>query len=151
MRHRLPSGLQFRGLRHLPSGQAFEAFQRFGFSSCRLFTEPTAEMHALLQDNLAHGYPALLAVESEDQMSGHNLVVDGYRETDHKHHMNFGYGGAMDGWYSIAETEEQFVIYNMMGQEMARGAAKYAIPVSNLPKGVYIIRIGLQSGKFIVK
>lgn len=96
-------------------GQAHEAFRRFGFENCVLFTEPTEEMHALLQDNLAHGYPALLAVESEDQQSGHNLVVDGYRAEDNKYHMNFGYGGQIDGWYSIPDPDFYYNLTRLEG------------------------------------
>lgn len=35
--------------------------------------------------------------------AGHNVVVDGYRESDGKFHMNFGYGGAYDNWYDIPD------------------------------------------------
>lgn len=181
--------------------QAYEAYQRFGFENALLFTEPTEEMHALLQDNLAHGYPAHLAVESEDQQSGHNLVVDGYREEDHKYHLNFGYGGQIDGWYSIpdsnfyygltrlegiilniiptevsvneyvknnlelypnpatdvifiknrAENETEYAIFNVVGQEVQSGIADGQISISNLDNGLYIIKIGNQTAKFIVE
>ena len=83
--------------------QAYEAYQRFGFTDCVLFREPTKEMYELLISNLRAGYPAHLAVENPAGTVGHNLVVDGYRESDGKFHMNLGYGGPMDNWYDLPD------------------------------------------------
>lgn len=180
--------------------QAYEAFRRFGFDDCVLFKEPTDEMHALLQQNLRDGYPAHLAVESPDLQSGHNVVVDGYRESDGKYHMNFGYGGAIDGWYSIPDPnfyygltklegiilniipknaavneieatsveffpnptndiihfdldgkETDYSIYNVAGQKVMNGTATESVDVSNLNKGLYIIKIGERAARFVVE
>ena len=83
--------------------QAFEAYQRFGFTDCQLFREPDSLMYATLISNLQAGYPAHLAVENPAGTVGHNVVVDGYRETDGKFHINFGYGGTLDNWYDIPD------------------------------------------------
>ena len=83
--------------------QAFEAYQRFGFTDCQLFREPDSTMYATLISNLQAGYPAHLAVENPAGTVGHNVVVDGYRETDGKFHINFGYGGTLDDWYDIPD------------------------------------------------
>lgn len=83
--------------------QAYAAYQRFGFTDCKLFREPTDEMYATLIANLQDGYPAHLAVENNAGTSGHNVVVDGYREEDGKFHINFGWGGSMDNWYSLPD------------------------------------------------
>lgn len=83
--------------------QAFEAYQRFGFTDCVLFREPDSLMYATLISNLKAGYPAHLAVENPAGTAGHNVVVDGYRESDGKFHMNFGYGGSYDNWYDIPD------------------------------------------------
>ena len=95
--------------------QAYEAYKRFGFDDCVLIKEPTDEMHALLIDNLRNGYPAHLAVESPDGQAGHNVVVDGYRESDGKYHMNFGYGGSIDGWYSIPDPNFYYGLTKLEG------------------------------------
>ena len=84
--------------------QAFEAYQRFGFTDCVLFREPSDEMYTILISNLQAGYPAHLAVENPAGTVGHNVVVDGYRESDGKFHINFGYGGALDNWYDIPDA-----------------------------------------------
>ena len=83
--------------------QAFEAYQRFGFTDCLLFREPDSLMYAILISNLQDGYPAHLAVENPAGTVGHNVVVDGYREKDGKFHINFGYGGTLDNWYDIPD------------------------------------------------
>ena len=83
--------------------QAFEAYQRFGFTDCVLYREPSDEMYATLISNLQAGYPAHLAVENSAGTVGHNVVVDGYRESDGKFHINFGYGGSLDNWYDIPD------------------------------------------------
>lgn len=83
--------------------QAFDAYQRFGFTDCVLFREPDSLMFATLISNLKAGYPAHLAVENPAGTTGHNVVVDGYRESDGKFHMNFGYGGSYDNWYDIPD------------------------------------------------
>ena len=83
--------------------QAFAAYQRFGFTDCQLFRDPDSLMYAILISNLQNGYPAHLAVENNAGTSGHNVVVDGYRESDGKFHVNFGWGGYKDNWYKIPD------------------------------------------------
>ena len=83
--------------------QAYEAYQRFGFTDCVLIREPDSLMYATLISNLQAGYPAHLAVENPAGTVGHNVVVDGYRESDGKFHINFGYGGTLDNWYDIPD------------------------------------------------
>ena len=83
--------------------QAYEAYQRFGFTDCMLIREPDSTMYATLISNLQAGYPSHLAVENPAGTVGHNVVVDGYRESDGKFHINFGYGGTLDNWYDIPD------------------------------------------------
>lgn len=83
--------------------QAYDAYQRFGFENCQLLTEPDSAMYALLISNIQAGYPAHLAVENAAGTSGHNVVVDGYRESDGKFHLNFGWGGYKDNWYKLPD------------------------------------------------
>ena len=85
-------------------GQAFAAYQRFGFTECKLFRDPTDEMYEILISNIQAGYPAHLAVENPAGTVGHNVVVDGYRESDGKFHINFGWGGPLDDWYDIPDA-----------------------------------------------
>lgn len=95
--------------------QAFDAYKRFGFDDCVLFREPDSVMYATLISNLRDGYPAHLAVENPEGTVGHNVVVDGYREDNGKFHINFGYGGAMDGWYDIPDPNFYYGMTKMEG------------------------------------
>ena len=95
--------------------QAFEAYQRFGFTDCQLFREPDSLMYATLISNLQAGYPAHLAVEDPSGTYGHNVVVDGYREIDGKFHINFGYGGSLDNWYDIPDPNFYYGMTQMEG------------------------------------
>lgn len=95
--------------------QAYEAYQRFGFTDCQLFREPDSIMYATLISNLRDGYPAHLAVENPAGTVGHNVVVDGYRETDGKFHINFGYGGSLDDWYDIPDPNFFYGMTKMEG------------------------------------
>ena len=95
--------------------QAFEAYQRFGFTDCVLFRDPDSLMYATLISNLQAGYPAHLAVENPAGTVGHNVVVDGYRESDGKFHINFGYGGTLDNWYDIPDPNFYYGMTKMEG------------------------------------
>ena len=95
--------------------QAFAAYQRFGFTECQLFREPDETMYATLISNLQAGYPAHLAVENPEGTVGHNVVVDGYRESDGKFHINFGYGGSLDNWYDIPDPDFYYGMTKMEG------------------------------------
>ena len=95
--------------------QAFEAYQRFGFTDCQLFREPDSVMYATLISNLQAGYPAHLAVENPAGTVGHNVVVDGYRESDGKFHVNFGYGGSLDNWYDIPDPNFYYGMTKLEG------------------------------------
>ncbi len=104
--------------------QAYEAYQRFGFTDCMLIREPDSTMYATLISNLQAGYPAHLAVENPAGTVGHNVVVDGYRESDGKFHINFGYGGTLDNWYDIPDpnfyygmTKVEGIILNIIPKD----------------------------------
>ena len=104
--------------------QAYEAYQRFGFTDCMLIREPDSTMYATLISNLKAGYPAHLAVENPTGTVGHNVVVDGYRESDGKFHINFGYGGTLDNWYDIPDpnfyygmTKVEGIILNIIPKD----------------------------------
>ena len=95
--------------------QAFAAYQRFGFTDCLLFRDPDSLMYATLISNLQAGYPAHLAVENPAGTVGHNVVVDGYRESDGKFHINFGYGGTLDNWYDIPDPSFYYGMTKLEG------------------------------------
>lgn len=49
------------------------------------------------------------------------------------------------------EKDAEYVIYNAMGQEVKRGTTNHQISISDLNKGLYIIKIGGKSGKLVIE
>ncbi|MFH2096233.1 MAG: C10 family peptidase, partial [Bacteroidota bacterium] len=52
--------------------------------------------------NIIDSLPVHLAVVDPSWSSGHNVVIDGYN-TDNYYHLNFGWGGASNGWYLLPD------------------------------------------------
>jgi hypothetical protein len=101
--------------------QALQAYQRFGFTTSRLESEDIPELYMDISSDIIHARPVHLAIESQDETTGHNVVVDGYN-TDEYYHLNFGWGSAYDGWY-LLPTELPF------GLTMIEGAIVNIKPI----------------------
>jgi len=84
-------------------GQALDAYLRFGETDVVLLDDTDPDLYLLLEAEMRHGRPAHLAVVDPAGQSGHNLVVDGYDSGDGRFHLNFGWGGAYDGWYLLPD------------------------------------------------
>jgi hypothetical protein len=82
--------------------QAYQAYQRFNFTSSLLYMGESQEMFNILSHNIRQAIPAHIAVVNEGWTVGHNMVVDGYN-TDDFYHINFGWGGSYNGWYHIPD------------------------------------------------
>ncbi|MBM3318141.1 MAG: C10 family peptidase [Candidatus Eisenbacteria bacterium] len=83
-------------------GQAFDAFRRFAFADCRLVFDTDPDLYPDMAAQMQNALPVHLAVVDPDWTMGHNLVVDGYN-TDSYFHLNFGWGGAYNGWYLLPQ------------------------------------------------
>jgi hypothetical protein len=82
--------------------QAFAAYKRFYCTTCTLLRDNDSNVYGRLAKNMINAMPAHLAVVDESWTTGHNLVVDGYN-TDDFFHLNFGWGGAYNGWYLLPD------------------------------------------------
>lgn len=82
--------------------QAFDAYQRFGFTTAELLQADDPELFNRMSQNIKDTLPVHLAVVNPQWTSGHNVVVDGYN-TDEYYHLNFGWGGTSNGWYLLPE------------------------------------------------
>lgn len=80
--------------------QAYEAYQRFAFSGSRLAFDSDPELYSDLALGMQQALPAHLAVVDPGWTMGHNVVIDGWN-TDNYFHLNFGWGGAYNGWYLL--------------------------------------------------
>ncbi len=83
--------------------QAYDAYMRFGFDSCELLGESADSLTERMAQNMMDAMPVHLAIIDEGPQYGHNVVVDGYN-TDGFFHINFGWGGSSNGWYSFPLT-----------------------------------------------
>ena len=82
--------------------QAWDAFQRFGFTDAVLLYENDTNFLSTMAQNMIDARPAQLAMVNQAWNSGHNVVLDGYN-TNNYYHINFGWGGAYNGWYLLPQ------------------------------------------------
>jgi len=82
--------------------QAVESYLRFGFSGISFFENTDTTLFNTLSQNMKDARPAHLAIVDPGWTTGHNVVVDGYN-TDEYYHLNFGWGGAYNGWYLLPD------------------------------------------------
>ena len=61
---------------------------------------PWTQISPILQSDLGNGYPIFCQAWSDNKIGAHSFVVDGYN-TDGTYHINFGWGGYMNGWYDL--------------------------------------------------
>lgn len=58
-----------------------------------------------ITEDIRHGRPVILGIKllTLDRFwTGHAIVVDGYNQSTREYHMNFGWGGDNDGWYTVS-------------------------------------------------
>lgn len=67
-----------------------------------------------MRENIISGNPVQLAIEASRTGDGHALVVDGYRKTDGKYHLNWGWfnNKSINGWYDIENWTDASSGYN---------------------------------------
>ncbi|MDP8221683.1 MAG: C10 family peptidase [Candidatus Stygibacter frigidus] len=82
--------------------QAYDAFLKFNFTESQLIDESTPDFYQHIAQNVMDGLPVHFASVTPAWDSGHNFVVDGYN-TDEFFHINFGWGGAYNGWYLLPD------------------------------------------------
>lgn len=84
--------------------------------------ELTLELESMINPNLDAGYPVLLCIYKQ-LGGGHAIVADGYgyNYSSAYYHLNLGWGGIDDAWYSLPDVKDyDFVggcIYNAFPQE----------------------------------
>jgi hypothetical protein len=90
--------------------QAWESFQRFGFSESYVIYPTDTSLNTQIANNIKVALPVQLGLLVDPPGSGgHNVVVDGYN-TDAFYHFNFGWGGSANGWYTLPPTN---IAYNL--------------------------------------
>ncbi|MCD4782712.1 MAG: C10 family peptidase [Candidatus Eremiobacteraeota bacterium] len=74
---------------------------RFGFVKTYMEDYNTGFNPTKIISNVKNGYPVIISILTAD--SGHSLNLDGYDDSNETYHLNFGWGGASDGWYSLPD------------------------------------------------
>ncbi len=117
--------------------QIVDAFNRFNFEGFELLDNDSEDLFERMSSNMMEGKPVHLAIVTPEWDAGHNIVVDGYNDTDH-YHLNFGWGGNSDGWYTLFE----YIPYNLTVVEGAvvdiQRIQAYAMFPDQIPMTAYV-------------
>ena len=108
----------------------------------RSYGTSTANWIAMLKSELDAGRP--LVYEGFGNGSGHSFVVDGYNSSSY-FHMNFGWSGYMDGWYSVSDITPG--AYNFTGDQ---GAIKGIHPATYTPSTGQVLAGATATGEVFI-
>ena len=73
---------------------------KFDYDSASLYSENPTTFYNMLSDNMQSAQPAYLSITGD---GGHAIIADGYNSGDDTYHLNYGWGGSSDGWYSLPD------------------------------------------------
>lgn len=82
--------------------QAHQAYLKFNFDGVLLIDETTLDFYEQIAQNMMDAFPVHFASVTPAGDAGHNFVIDGYN-TNEYYHINFGWGGAYNGWYLLPD------------------------------------------------
>ncbi len=82
--------------------QAYSAYQNFNFNTIDILYDGDTTIYSRLIQNIIDSLPAHLALVDSAWSMGHNVVVDGY-DSNGFFHINFGWGGSNNGWYTLPD------------------------------------------------
>lgn len=86
-------------------------YRKLGFGSASGSWWNT-EVESKVIDNIINAMPVQVSISSTmDFFEGHSVVVDGYNENDGTFHVNTGWGGLMNAWYSFPNVA---ITYNII-------------------------------------
>lgn len=72
---------------------------KFNYDSATNYSSSYPGFYSLIADNMMNAQPGALSISGA---GNHYIVCDGYDSSgDNLFHLNFGWGGSSDGWYSL--------------------------------------------------
>ena len=81
-------------------GDVASAFlYKFDYDTTQYTTNINATFYTNLQDNMTDAKPVLFGIAGSQV--GHAIICDGWNETDNTYHLNMGWGGQSNGWYTL--------------------------------------------------
>jgi hypothetical protein len=60
-----------------------------------------ADFYTYLAEDMIAGRPVQLAIYQSDWSGGHSINCDGYNSSTNRYHLNMGWDGYSNGWYSL--------------------------------------------------
>lgn len=122
----------------------------FGFISAGWLSVPNEkqfsdEYLSVIIDNVQKGQPVITGVSTVGKEGGHAVIIDGYRASDKTFHVNMGWGGTSDDWYSIKAIDEFNQIDDYLIDVFPTGKANETYTVTNTQDyGVGSLRRALE-------
>jgi hypothetical protein len=79
------------------------------------------EWRSMIYTDLRQGYPVLYSGANEDGLGSHAFILDGFDTEGSEYHVNFGWGGGANGYYSLDNltpivgdfSYKQFAIFSL--------------------------------------
>ncbi len=85
------------GTQTLYCGYAF--LNRLGYDSVQNIYNVGNDFYNILSDDMVNGRPALMSILGGPE--GHCIIADGWNSESNYYHLNMGWSGYSDGWYSL--------------------------------------------------
>ncbi len=85
------------GTQTLYCGYAF--LNRLGYDSVQNIYSVGDDFYNILSDDMVNGRPALMSILGGSE--GHCIIADGWNSETNYYHLNMGWSGYDDGWYSL--------------------------------------------------
>ena len=90
------------GASHYNSAAAFK--NKFGYLSADVKLASDSDFYTTLQNNISTGKPAQLQIwDGYYAGARHSVVCDGYKSDTGQFHLNLGWNGSYDAWYSLPD------------------------------------------------
>lgn len=74
---------------------------KFDYDTASFVTDINTIFYNNLQTDMMEARPANLGIQESGAPYGHSIICDGYNGTDNTYHLNLGWGGSWDGWYTL--------------------------------------------------
>jgi len=72
---------------------------KFDYDSATFTANINGTFYTNLQNNMEDAKPAFFGISGSQV--GHAIICDGWNETDNTYHLNMGWGGQDNGWYTL--------------------------------------------------
>ncbi|MCF7920006.1 MAG: C10 family peptidase [Candidatus Cloacimonetes bacterium] len=72
---------------------------KFGYDTAQGIYGSSPQLYPQFEDDMQNGRPIMIAILGGSE--GHAILVDGWNSGDNTYHLNFGWAGYDNGWYSL--------------------------------------------------